>query len=291
MNGWLLLFIHSYRDAGENFSSNSDNSYHDRDVERESRFSSKSDDYSDDFPPSPSKSEYVEPSKPAQSVSVRKPNIVLENNTGKPKVKLENLKKIDLGAAAHYAQQHATQSNKTQLKEGGNFNDLLGLDAFPNSNNTTAQSNSSDLLSDLFSDMTVNTGTANSNVPNSNPVAVDDFADFSHMNSSNNNDEFEDFQSAAPFTQSSQYVPTVPSPSSTTADLMSNIDFTNGFPAAQPSVPFNNSILQPITSLTNQTSASNKQATPKPAPTTQQPKIGLCFLIRKTWFSFSQFCS
>src|SRR5699024_7722603 len=113
---------------------------------------------------------------------------------------------IDLGAAALYAKQFQQQESQTAGSSNANNNasDLIGITSSDNSNGlpAAAASTGGDLLADLFGDLSVNPnppaatldGSALSAMNNCNQA--DNVADFSQFNSSDNADEFTDFQCA-----------------------------------------------------------------------------------------------
>lgn len=110
------------------------------------------------------------------------------SNHSKPK-SVRNIKKIDLGAAALYAQEQA------QKQENQFSGDLISM------NNNQTEAKNADLLGDLFSGLSVSHGNDLSLISGASNNSGEEFADFSQFQpteQSNNqqNDDFADFKSA-----------------------------------------------------------------------------------------------
>ncbi len=132
-------------------------------------------------------------------------DISLAANTSKPTKKLDQIKKIDLGAALHYGKQEgssqAKQSNTSLVDTG------LSLE---NSNKATDVKSNEDLLNEIFNigsnpspnnNNSSNNNINNNNLINNNNNNLESFADFTQFQSSSNvnnssNDEFADFATA-----------------------------------------------------------------------------------------------
>ncbi|OTF75311.1 clathrin interactor 1-like protein [Euroglyphus maynei] len=170
--------------------------------------------------------DYDDQGKPSSQPKAKAASLAPNNNGNnqQPAKQRTNrtIKKIDLGAAALYAQEHASsksaESNST------------GPDLFSDAPTTDSQTKTADLLGDLFSDLTVTSTQTES-------AKTDEFADFSQFVGpttneptlsgnkqapNTGNDDFADFQSAFDSSEAlnvSNMVQTVPS--SNVVDLLS----------------------------------------------------------------------
>lgn len=107
----------------------------------------------------------------------------------RPKTRSEN-KKIDLGAAAIYARQ--MQQEKQQHDHATHASsDLI---AISDSQNKSVSNNQ--VLTDLFSDLNVDSKDIFEEIIVTSNSNVDDFADFTQFGAKDSNDDFADFQSA-----------------------------------------------------------------------------------------------
>lgn len=209
------------------------------------------------------------------------------SNHSKPKT-VRNIKKIDLGAAALYAQEQA------QKQENQFPGDLISV----NNNNQTETKNA-DLLGDLFSGLSVSHGNDLSLISGASNNSGEEFADFSQfqpIEQSNiqQNDDFADFKSA--FDTGSNA--TVATKSNTNDLLNSNFDidgptnpsdsfaamnpFRSNAKPMEPQKPLDISLLTPI--VANSSSSNTTLNTAEANRPSSSLKIGSIFNFKIEFF-------
>jgi hypothetical protein len=184
-------------------------------------------------------------------------DISLAANTSKPTKKLDQIKKIDMGAALNYGKQEGS----SQAKQSNTSLFDTGL-SLQNSNKATDVKSNEDLLNEIFN---IDSNSSNNNINNNNLINnnnnnLESFADFTQFQSSSNvnnssNDEFADFATAfdAPVQASQNALlsdsnlllmqtsnPFIHNDSSMAPLQPSPVMTTNQFPAVMsPTIPFN----------------------------------------------------
>ena len=223
--------------------------------------------------------------KEAQNVDKIKPNNIIHASIGNSKInknRSENKKKIDLGAAALYAQQLPQQEKQDNLF------DLTNNSVQDSTSDLQEQtSTSGNLLTDLFTNLDVNSNDILNGRQNGNSnVQLDNFADFSNFNANENSDDFADFQSAfdtpVPLSNLTNIAPSSFQLNDLNVLQSNSNDNNNSFAAMNPflSLPTGNQ-LQPqiLTPLTPISSALSKTNTNPSNPSNKIPKIGNIFII------------